>query len=374
MWESEKLYLDGDDFYAALLVEMEGAKRSIDMEVYAFESGVLAGRLCESFQRARLRGVLVRIIFDHWGSQEIEDGLYQRLVESGVKVSIHRGLPWSFFLSMSKAGPACSGLTWVRQFLQKIKRLNRGFHRKVTIIDGESAWVSSLNVTDVHLREIRGAAAWQDVGVRLTGNEVRVLSVAFKRAFGERVPFEARKVTPKLVLLNDTPFLRGRMNRNIRKRIQRATSRVWVQNPYFLPPRRLFRALCHAARCGRDVRILIPRNTDHWFVRWMSLAMMELLLQSGVRVLEYQGTFCHKKILIVDGETFLGSVNFNHRSFLHDLEVEVALTHDSSKAQVESAFHKDEGNSVELTLSGLRNLPVWLRIASRLLFFLRYWC
>ena len=373
MWESEKLYLDGDDFYAALLVEMESAKRSIDMEVYAFESGVLAGRLCESFRRARLRGVWVRVIFDHWGSQEIEDGLYQRLVESGVKVSIHRGLPWRL-LTTSKAGPSCSALTWTRQFFQKIKRLNRGFHRKVTIIDGESAWVSSLNVTDVHLREVYGAAAWNDVGVRLTGNEVGVLSVAFKRAFGERVPFEMRKVPSTLVLLNDTPFFRGRMNRNIRQRIQRATSRVWIQNPYFLPPRRLFRALCHAARCGRDVRILIPRNSDHWFVRWMSLAMMELLLQSGVRVLEDQGSFCHNKILIVDGEMVLGSVNFNHRSFLHDLEVEVVLTHDSSKTQVERAFRKDEGNSVELTLSRLRNLPVWLRLASRMLFFLRYWC
>lgn len=373
MWKSERVYFDGDDYYAALLAEMEGAKESIDMEVYTFEPGVLAGRLCEGFERARLRGVLVRVIFDHWGSQEIEGGLYQRLVESGVKVSIHRGLPWRF-LGASKAVQSCGTLTWMRQFQQRLKRLNRGFHRKVTIIDGVSAWVSSLNVTDAHLREIHGASAWNDVGVRLTGDDVEVLSVAFKRAFGERVPLETRKIPSNLVLLNDTPFLRGMMNRNIRERIRQANKRVWVQNPYFLPPRRLFRALCHAAKSGRDVRILIPRKTDQWFVRWMSLAMMELLLQSGVRVLEYQGSFCHKKILIVDGAVFLGSVNFNHRSFLHDLEVEVSLTHDSSKTQVEHAFKKDEGNSIELTLSRLRNLPVWLRLASRLVFFLRYWC
>lgn len=65
MWESEGLYLDGDAFYAALIDEIESANCSVDMEVYTFDAGVLAGRLCESFQRAHLRGVRVRLIFDH---------------------------------------------------------------------------------------------------------------------------------------------------------------------------------------------------------------------------------------------------------------------------------------------------------------------
>lgn len=373
IWETESLYLDGDAFYAAMLLEIEGAKRSIDMEVYTFEPGLLAGRLYESFQRAHLRGVRVRLIFDHWGSSGIDRSLYQLLVEAGVKISIFRGLPWRM-LSATNRGSQYSAVVWLQGFFQKVRTLNCGFHRKVTIIDGASAWVSSLNVADVHLKEVYGKAAWNDAGVRVTGSEVRILSTAFNRAFGERVPVEERKSTPSLVLLNDSGFLRGRMNRKIRERIQQATSRVWIQNPYFLPPRRLLRALCQAARKGADVRILIPLENDHWFFRWMSLAIMNLLLKSGARVMEYQGAFAHKKVLIVDQEMFLGSVNLNYRSFLHDREVEVAVTHPSSRMQLEAAFKNDESNSVELTLLKLEALPFWLRLGGRLLVFFKYWC
>ena len=101
MWESERLYLDGDKFYAALIAEIESAAHSVDMEVYTFEAGVLAERLCESFQRAHLRGVRVRLVFDHWGSPEIDYGLHQRLLEAGVNVRIFRGLPWRMVVSLA---------------------------------------------------------------------------------------------------------------------------------------------------------------------------------------------------------------------------------------------------------------------------------
>ena len=90
--------------------------------------------------------------------------------------------------------------------------------------------------------------------------------------------------------------------------------------------------------------------------------------------MEYQGGFAHKKVFIADDEMFLGSVNLNYRSFLHDLEVEVALTHPSSKAELEASFQSDEFCALELTESKLRSLPLWVRALSRLLFFIRYWC
>ena len=372
MWESEGLYLDGDAFYAALISEIESATCSVDMEVYTFESGILAQRLCESFQRAHLRGVRVRLTFDHWGSSGMDTTLHQRLVEVGVKMRIFRGLPWRMW-SAEKDGFAGGAGAWVRHLFKRLKTLNRGFHRKVTIVDDASAWVSSLNVSDVHLREVWGQSAWADAGVRVSGQEVRVLSDAFKRVFGERAPVD-RKANPALVILNDTRFLRGKMNRRFRERIQQANTRVWIQTPYFLPPRRMLRALCASARKGIDVRILVPVENDYRFIRWMSLGLMGVLLSSGVRVMEYHRTFSHKKVLIVDAAMFLGSVNFNYRSFLHDLEVEVALTHPLSKSQLEAAFRSDEADSHELTPGRLKNLPLWLRIVSRLLFFFRYWC
>lgn len=373
VWESERLYLDGDEFYAAMLAEIETATRSVDMEVYTFEPGVLAQRLCESFRRARLRGVRVRMVFDHWGSPEIDYGLYQRLENAGVRVQVFRGLPWRMLNARMEQFTRKTG-AWIRQFVRRMKTLNRGLHRKVILIDGVSAWVGSLNVSDMHLREVRGREAWLDAGVRVSGPEVGFLADAFRRAFGERVPAVSRRTLPALLLLNETRYLRGRMNKRFRERIDFSQRRVWIQNPYFLPPRRLLRALCRAAARGVDVRVLVPEENDHAFIRWLSLGMMGRLLASGVRVLEYQGAFAHKKVFIVDSQMFLGSVNLNYRSFLHDLEVEVALTHAASKAELEASFHRDETGAVELTEARLQSLPFWLRVVSRLLFFVRYWC
>jgi len=46
-----------------------------------------------------------------------------------------------------------------------------------------------------------------------------------------------------------------------------------------------------------------------------------------VKIYEFQPRFAHQKILAIDNWTTIGSSNMNHRSFLHDLEVDVVITH-----------------------------------------------
>jgi phosphatidylserine/phosphatidylglycerophosphate/cardiolipin synthase-like enzyme len=164
------------------------------------------------------------------------------------------------------------------------------------------------------------------------------------------------------------------MNRRFRERIESASARVWIQTPYFLPPRRLLRALCSSAKKGVDVRILVPSKNDYRFIRWMSHQVMEILVRNGVKIFEHTTVFTHKKILLVDDAVFLGSVNFNHRSFLHDLEVEITVTHSSSKALIENSFRQAEKDSQPLTLRRLAAIPNRLKILGRILLFFKYWC
>jgi cardiolipin synthase len=102
--------------------------------------------------------------------------------------------------------------------------------------------------------------------------------------------------------------------------------------------------------------------------------VLKKLLRSGVRIFELSGPFAHKKVLIVDSTYTIGSVNLNHRSFLHDLEVEVVLTLEPTKRALEDSFLADLARSRPLTLTKLTHRPLWFRAASRLLFFFRYWC
>ena len=373
-WESETLYFDSDKFYRALILEMDGAGKSIEMEVYTFEDGVLAGRLVDCFERAVQRGVRVRLICDHWGSPLIGDRLHHRLDQIGVKVHVYRSLPWRPILLLKGKGKG-GFLSELGNFWRTLARLNRGFHRKVTIIDGNSAWVSSLNVTDVHLREVHGEQAWRDIGVRLQGREVLLLSQAFERTFFRRNSPRNRNLEKHgLVNLNDSFWLRRKMNFLLRKRIKSARHRIWIQNPYFLPERSLLWALCLQARRGRDVRIMIPEKSDHEVIRWMNYGILVKLLKCGATVWQFRPAFAHKKVLLIDASVSIGSTNLNHRSFLHDLEVEVILSQPSSKEAINASFVEDQAISHPISLEELERKSLWFKIFNRILFFFRYWC
>jgi cardiolipin synthase len=373
-WESETLHFDGDEFYRALIKEMDGARKSIDMEVYTFEEGVLAARLLDCFERATKRGVTVRLICDHWGSPLLGEGLAPRMEAAGVRVHLYRSLPWRPLLLWKRKnrGPFLQQLGF---FWRSLTRLNRGFHRKVTIVDGDSAWVSSFNVTDVHLREVHNDNAWRDIGVRLQGPEVLLFCQAFERTFfRRRTPRDRNLEQHDLVHLNDSFWMRRKMNYALKRRIRNARSRIWIQNPYFLPERGLMRALYRQAKRGIDVRVMIPEKNDQEVIRWMNYGILVKLLKSGASVWQFHPAFAHKKVLLVDDQISVGSTNLNHRSFLHDLEVEVMLSHDDSHRAVENSFIEDQTHSSLLLLTDLERKPLWFRTLSRILFFFRYWC
>jgi cardiolipin synthase len=168
--------------------------------------------------------------------------------------------------------------------------------------------------------------------------------------------------------------MRRKMNYALKRRIRNAQSRIWIQNPYFLPERGLMRALYRQAKRGIDVRVMIPEKNDQEVIRWMNYGILVKLLKSGASVWQFHPAFAHKKILLVDDQISVGSTNLNHRSFLHDLEVEVMLSHDDSHRAVENSFLEDQTHSSPLLLTDLERKPLWFRTLSRILFFFRYWC
>lgn len=368
-WETEQLFFDNDDFYRSLIAEIDLANKAVDMEVYTFEDGILADRLLDCFQRAKDRGVRVRLICDHWGSPLIGQSLNQKLVARGVKTHIFRRLPWRT-IALGNKNPLSFMQIWKR-----IRSMNRGFHRKVTIVDNQTAWISSLNVTDVHLKEVYGKNAWVDIGVRVTGNGVMALHHAFERAYFRRRKPRNRVLEKQApVHLNDSFWSRRMMTFMLKRRLKRAKTRIWIQNPYFLPERGLLRALYRQARKGIDVRLILPEKNDQPIISWMNYGILRKLAKNGAKIFEYQPSFAHKKVLIVDNESSIGSTNFNHRSFLHDLEVEVMITHDLNKIALEKSFFDDQALSREITLSELKGKSIWFRLLNRTLFFFRYWC
>ncbi|MBK7962108.1 MAG: hypothetical protein IPK04_13470 [Bdellovibrionales bacterium] len=89
-------------------------------------------------------------------------------------------------------------------------------------------------------------------------------------------------------------------------------------------------------------------------------------------VFEFKPRVLHSKFFIIDQWATIGSHNWNHRSFLHDLEVE-AIIHDPPEVEKLCAdWRNDQRQSSLLTIEDLRpknSLKAWL---GRLAFRLRY--
>jgi len=113
---------------------------------------------------------------------------------------------------------------------------------------------------------------------------------------------------------------------------------------YFVPGRRLVRALGDAAARGVDVRLMMSERSDVPFMPWVAVWFQSALLSRGVHILSYQPRFLHSKIILIDDWLSIGSTNLNARSLIHDLEADVVLLNPASLQRMRDIFLKDFTN------------------------------
>jgi cardiolipin synthase len=91
-----------------------------------------------------------------------------------------------------------------------------------------------------------------------------------------------------------------------------------------------------------DVKILLPRRSNHPVVAWAGRSFYAELLESGVEIWEYGPGMIHAKTMVVDGAVALvGSANMDLRSFRLNFEVHAVIRDDDTAARLEDAFTAD---------------------------------
>ena len=79
-----------------------------------------------------------------------------------------------------------------------------------------------------------------------------------------------------------------------------------------------------ASARGVDVRLIVPRNNNHWYVKMAARSFYESLTGNGVRIFERLGTFTHAKALLVDGAgAYFGSSNCDIPSLRLNYELDL---------------------------------------------------
>jgi len=254
------------------------------------------------------------------------------------------------------------------------------------MVDGDKIWMGGFNVSDELLESLKGKNAWRDTGLGLSGVKDRAFHLAFEVAWNEKVDrfqwrrcrkeliaWLSRKTATDAVQVNTARRLRHKFHRDLLDRLTTARKRIWVTTPYFVPTLPIFRALMHAAFRGCDVRLVLPKKSDVPIVRWVSMSFFNSLLNAKCRIFEYQKSILHAKTLLVDDWVLVGSSNFNHRSFLFDLEVDVVSQKSESLKILELQYQTDFQQSREVLLAEVKVRPILGRFLTWLVFGLRHW-
>jgi cardiolipin synthase len=124
--------------------------------------------------------------------------------------------------------------------------------------------------------------------------------------------------------------------------LRRAERRIFIANSYFVPDRRVLRALAQAARRGVDVRIMVPGLSDVDVVRHASRAVWGRLLRAGVRIFEWDESVLHAKSAVIDALwSTIGTFNFDYLSLRLNLEVNVSILDTRFARTLERSFLED---------------------------------
>lgn len=372
---NETIFFEGKTYFESLLNSLNQAQKSIDCESYIFELDDLGKKIIETLTERANQGIAVRVLVDGAGSPQWGGHLVRNLEKVGGETRIFHPFPWNLW-QWSRSHVR---LPSVLKAIYLLLKMNSRNHRKVCLIDGKIAYLGSFNISQDHLSRNQQGEAWRDTGVRLESTNLSTLYQAFEAAWNH-VPLQERlhriftHINPNLTLrLNNTRHRRRVLYKNLLKRITRCKKRVWITNAYFVPDNFLLRKLLDAAYSGIDVRILLPKKSDVLFMPWASNAFYASLLKAGVRIFEYLPSMLHAKTVILDGWMLVGSSNLNHRSLLHDLEVDVNIRQTSAKEALEKQFLLDLENAKEIYLYDWHRRPWHQRIVGRLLLYVKYW-
>jgi cardiolipin synthase len=338
------LLIDGEQFFPRMVSVMAQAQRSIAIEMYLCSSGEIFTRVREALIAAVQRGVQVRLLFDHFGSLQLNNNDRSLLIQHGIEMRFYNRLRW-------------------RKGLSNLFRN----HRKLLVVDGEVAFTGGAGFTDEFLHGIGNQPVWHEMMVEIRGPVVADWSLLFDRtwaglyqALRKHQRISNKQIQSQLpaqgrVVASNGPQAHHVLQ-SLHAQLDRARTRAWLVTPYFVPSWKLRRRLTQAAKRGVDTRVLVPGHlTDHPSIRHASRRHYARLLQLGVRIFEYQPRFIHAKLAVCDDWVTIGSTNFDHWNLHWNLDANQEVRDTDLTAAVLRVLAKDFAASREL------HYAIWLQ-------------
>jgi cardiolipin synthase len=355
------LLVNGQQYFARLVEDIEQARAQIYVETYLLSLDPETEPVFTALERAARRGVRVMMVIDGFGGR-----LGLPLLQARWQVC---GIEWRVF----RPG--------VRLFSPESWRR---LHRKLVLIDQQILYLGGINLIGDHVDIHHGPlpdprfdlavrTQWpsvcsqvlrlaQSTWWRLSWSTVlrahsqgqqlrdlwRGLRPALRRRWQPPLSGDRRQVR---LLLRDNLRHRHSIERAYRRELRLARGDVMMAMAYFLPTRGLRGALLQAARSGVRVRLLIQGRVEYWWAHWAQQALVSELVDEGIEIYEYRKSFLHAKVLCVDDWVTIGSSNIDPFSLMLSLEANLAIEQPLFAKQVRAALEQAIDQGAERLLS-----------------------
>ena len=350
-----RLIEGGDAYFAALVEAIDAARSQVQIETYIFNLQGKAEAVAQALERAALRGVRVWLVVDGVGTGTLPAPWPARFEAAGVQ--------WRVYSPLGRLGLLIPS-RW------------RRLHRKLAVVDGQLAFCGGINILDDWYDPNHGALDRPRLDFAVLARGALVLQVqetmtqlwwrlqavrhvrqrnfpeAFStfRAAGLHLPWTAQErqaSAPGLIvaraglLLRDNVLHRSQIEKAYLKAIGLARHEIVIANAYFLPGRRLRKALMLAAARGVRVRLLLQGRYEYFMQYHAARPVVGLLLAAGIEIHEYEASFLHAKVAVIDPHNercwaTVGSSNLDPLSLLLAREANVVVADRTFASQLYS--------------------------------------
>lgn len=350
----------GNDYFPALLAEIETAQIEIFLESYIFADDSIGHEVTSALCRAAARGVLVNVTVDGFGARNFSQDFLPRLTEWGVRAMLYR--------------------PEIGRFHMRRHRLRR-LHRKLVVIDARVAFIGGINIVDDN-NAPEDMRPRYDYAVRLEGPVLKQVHHAvrrmweivswanFKRRFRLSPPiapdYSASGSQSAAFLIRDNIRHRNDILNAYIAAINAATDEILIANAYFLPGIRFGRAIYAAAKRGVRITVLLQGKTDHPLLRFATQTLYKAALEKQIRIFEYDKSFMHAKVAVIDGEwATVGSSNIDPFSLLLAKEANLVVHDRKFAGELRQSIRQAMANGAhEILPAELKQQPIHTRFLS----------
>jgi cardiolipin synthase len=339
---------DGQAGYAALVSAIELARESIHLMTFILGDDAVGRDIVERLAEKSREGVKVRLLLDALGCLRTRGRFVDPIRESGGQVGI--------FMPVTPLRPKWSA--------------NLRNHRKICVVDGRTAIIGGMNLAHEYMGPEPDPDRWFDTAARVEGPAAADLGTIFASdwSFATDETLDASRPggrpahagTSRVQVAAsgpDTPY--DVMYEAMFTAVIEAKHRVWIVTPYFIPDDPLLKALELQTRMGVDVRILVPRHSNHRLADLARGRPLRELAAKGARVF-LCSRMIHAKLALVDSTlAAIGSANLDLRSFYLNYEVQLFMYAEGEIKAVAEWMEQRTADSVELEDEPVSMVRAW---------------